>query len=72
MSADVATEEIAVSRDTNLDDAMIERIRVRAYEIHVAGTGGDPVTDWVLAEQELLGELGNSEASDSTPEAVQG
>ena len=36
-----------------------EQIATRAYEIHEQGAGsGDPVEDWLQAEQELLAEQG--------------
>jgi hypothetical protein len=30
-----------------------EQIAMRAYEIHLSGTGGDPVDHWLRAEREL-------------------
>lgn len=42
-----------------------EQIQVRAYEIYLQrGAEGDPVEDWLLAEQELAREL----ADESAPE----
>jgi hypothetical protein len=32
-----------------------EDIALRAYEIHRAGMGGDPVEHWLRAERELVG-----------------
>ncbi|MEA2143474.1 MAG: hypothetical protein QOI64_1904 [Solirubrobacteraceae bacterium] len=32
-----------------------EDIALRAYEIHQAGTSGDPVEHWLRAERELVG-----------------
>jgi hypothetical protein len=30
-----------------------DQIAMRAYELHLAGTGGDAVEHWLLAEREL-------------------
>lgn len=40
----------------------MREIRDRAYYIYLArgGVNGDPVADWVRAEQELRNELGSS------------
>ena len=32
-----------------------EQIALRAYELHLAGAGGDPVEHWLRAERELVG-----------------
>jgi hypothetical protein len=32
-----------------------EQIALRAYAIHLSGTGGDAVEHWLRAERELLG-----------------
>ena len=40
-------------------DDLIERIRIRAYEIwEGAGREGDPAEHWLLAEREILGDGG--------------
>jgi len=33
-----------------------EEIEVRAYHIHLSGSGGDELENWVQAERELLAE----------------
>jgi hypothetical protein len=32
-----------------------EQIAARAYELHLAGAGGDPLEHWLRAERELVG-----------------
>lgn len=65
-----ATRETAVKRTTQANASAIdERIRQRAYEIHLArgGTPGQDFDDWLQAEREIKAET--QKAPDASDQA---
>jgi hypothetical protein len=57
------------------DDGLSEeRIRVRAYEIFLrrGGQGGTPESDWLLAREELIKEVGFGAGSPASPTSPAG
>ena len=68
--SDQATREAAVKTTTQANASAIdERIRQRAYEIHLArgGTPGQDFDDWLQAEREIKAEI--QKAPDASDEA---
>jgi len=57
MSAKVAKAKVAVARDDAHGELTSEEIAVRAYELHLSGSGGGALDDWLRAEEELTAAL---------------
>jgi hypothetical protein len=71
MSAKVGTKVVDEQEDAR-GEITFEEIAARAYEIHVSGTGGDQVEDWLRAERELIAEQHADEELGAAPELEQG
>jgi hypothetical protein len=52
-AAKPATRRTRATRAAAAPAVTHEQIALRAYEIHLSGTGGDPVEHWLRAEREL-------------------
>jgi hypothetical protein len=55
MSAKAGTKRVFEQEDVP-GEITFEEIAARAYEIHVSGSGGDDVENWLQAETELIAE----------------
>ena len=53
MSAKADKVKVDVEQVNARGEVTPEEIAVRAYEIHISGTGGDEVENWLRAEKEL-------------------
>lgn len=56
MSAKADKVKVDVEHEHARDEVTAEEIAVRAYEIHISGTGGDELENWLRAEKELQAE----------------
>lgn len=68
MGETATVEEISVESAASPPQLTFDQISVRAYEIHIAGEGGDDVDDWLRAERELLAQVGADRHSDDLPQ----
>lgn len=56
MSAKAATKVVVEQHDAD-GEITSDEIAMRAYAIHLSGSGGDELENWLRAERELLAEL---------------
>jgi hypothetical protein len=57
MSTKVRRAKAQAEHDDGRGELSPEAIAVRAYELHLSGSGGDALEDWLRAEEELSAEL---------------
>jgi hypothetical protein len=58
MSTKVHRAKAQAEHDDAHGELSPEAIAVRAYELHLSGSGGDALEDWLRAEEQLSAELG--------------
>lgn len=52
-----AGTKVVVEQEAADGEITSEEIAIRAYAIHLSGSGGDELEDWLRAERELFAEL---------------
>ena len=71
MSAKVDKVKVDVEHENAREEVTAEEIAVRAYEIHISGTGGDELENWLRAEKELKAKRHAVQARESEEEDEQ-
>lgn len=70
MSAKAGRAKGVAEAETPCDQVTYEEIEARAYEIHVSGSGGSEVENWLRAEEELAAERQAAQALESAHEVA--